>query len=366
MSVEIERTVQLSGAQAGAPEALPPEDVGASGCVPVARANAVAFALLQRLYESFDESAPRERAELETWIARFVRQAQFSGSADHYHNFAVDLARRNEYALACDVLEAGLDRRRGGFARSADLLADYLQYGVNCGRLKRAKRCFLTLLQLPGRRWTWRAFAFSAYFLMHLEEQDELDAQVREAIRPLAAQEKSDGYTEAERAMLALTRACRAQLPGSEESYSLEAQVRLYLRDEAGAEAALRAGLAAVPAAPKCALRLTEQLYARGDYAGAGAAVERALADASALPSEGYLQYLAGLCRVAQARQAGQRLDAAQAEAVYGRFERALVEMEGGRRPEWENLRRCARSLRAETGAEIPEKFEHLRALLDD
>ena len=105
---------------------------------------------------------------------------------------------------------------------------------------------------------------------------------------------------------------------------------------------------------------------AAGAVEGAGAAVERALADALALPSEGYLQYLAGLCRVAQARQAGQRLDAAQAEAVYGRFERALVEMEGGRRPEWENLRRCARSLRAETGAEIPEGFEHLRALLDD
>ena len=56
--------------------------------MPVARANAVAFILLQRIYSTDDETTKDESGSVLEFIDSFVHQQSCSGSADVIHNFA--------------------------------------------------------------------------------------------------------------------------------------------------------------------------------------------------------------------------------------------------------------------------------------
>ena len=107
-------------------------------------------------------------------VQEILSQEKVIGSIDDFHNFAVNFSRKDDYETACNILDKGLDQ----FPKAVDLLADYLQNGVNCNRFKQCEECFDMLLKIPMMRWTWRGFSFSIDYMQSLadniEEEDEL------------------------------------------------------------------------------------------------------------------------------------------------------------------------------------------------
>jgi tetratricopeptide (TPR) repeat protein len=84
------------------------------------------------------------------------------GSPDDFHNFAVGLAKLNEYEMSCRILERGLCI----YKSSVDLLADFLIYGIDCdGNREKCEAYYKILRNIPDSSWTWRGFAFSLDYL---------------------------------------------------------------------------------------------------------------------------------------------------------------------------------------------------------
>ena len=368
--MEVEKTVSLTETENGSVDEQHNDIVTIQYDIPVSRANTIAFTLLQQIYSSNDEANQEDRAELIRFVEKFVNQKTFPGSADDFHNFAVELARRDEYRLACDIIEAGLDKRKGGFSKNCDLLADYLQYGVNCGRTKEAKKHFKTLMTIPRRRWTWRGFSFAVYFLQYLVEQDEIDSNISQIISGIDFSSiENDMLDPCEKAMLALVQEFRKYLPYSEESYQVEAQIYEYLKEEDTALSILTKAEATLPVCPKCALRRADLLYERGDYNGASSSIHRSLNDAVQTQSsvnEGYLHYLFSLCIISNARKSDETLTDELVELVYNHFNKALLEFEEGHQSHKDVIRRNTRNIKDETGIEVSDKYIQLSALIED
>ena len=113
-----------------------------------------------RYLRDFSTAEPEEKQQilkdLTTFLEQLLRQPQISGSADAWHNLCVVLAQCDLYNLACITLERGLDF----YPKSVDLLADYLQYGMECGQGERCKAVCKTLVKIPKSFWTWRGYRF--------------------------------------------------------------------------------------------------------------------------------------------------------------------------------------------------------------
>ena len=113
-----------------------------------------------RYLRDFSTAEPEEKQQilkdLTTFLEQLLRQPQISGSADAWHNLCVVLAQCDLYNLACITLERGLDF----YPKSVDLLADYLQYGMECGQGERCKAVCKTLVKIPKFFWTWRGYRF--------------------------------------------------------------------------------------------------------------------------------------------------------------------------------------------------------------
>lgn len=336
--------------------------------MPVARANAVAFILLQRIYSTDDEALQDDRGNLIEFIKAFVHQNTFSGSADDFHNFAVELARRDEYALASDILEVGM--KPGYFSKNCDLLADYLEYGVKCGRLKEAKRIFRIMMGIPRHRWTWRSYSFGVGFLMHLDKEDELDSSIKKA---LAAVDRSHidypGLTEEQECMFALVEEFKKYHPEKEEPYQVESQLFSYFKNSKRALAALKDAEDKIPSCPKCALRRADMLFERGEYPEACKSVQRALEGSIQTQSsvnEGYLHYLYSLCYIANAKKNGLPLTEDIVDAIYSHFEAALQEFGDAKQNYTDMIKRNARDVQASSHIEIKDEYVNLQALLNE
>lgn len=59
--------------------------------------------------------------------SKLLEQSEVYGAESDFHNFSLNYSRKDAYALACDILETGLRQH----PKSVDLLADYLQVGIN-------------------------------------------------------------------------------------------------------------------------------------------------------------------------------------------------------------------------------------------
>lgn len=117
--------------------------------------------VVEELLAAYDEE------QMESWerIFRMFESMQtaqiYNGSSDDYHNLAVSLARVDQYNLACDVLEIGLQF----YEESIDLLADYLEYAHHCDKISEAQAYFEKLMKIEKKKWNWRAFNFSIDYL---------------------------------------------------------------------------------------------------------------------------------------------------------------------------------------------------------
>ncbi len=206
-----------------------------------------------------------------------------------YHNLAVDIARCELFGLACDILEAGLVRHK-----TCDLLADFLAYGIKCGRIERCKEIYKLLLKMPKIKWNWRGYSFSIAYLTYLfqnaETQKEIDKIISEMKNLVADFHK--------------------YIPNDEEAFICEANVDNLCHEYEAEESVLYKALETFDVAPKAALKLADILFEKGKYDEAFKMVERSLKDCNQTQdsvSEPYLYYLSGLCRlsIAQRSEAG-------------------------------------------------------------
>ena len=95
--------------------------------IPIKTANTIAQTYLENISSDDLYEAEAALKDLNALVQRVIQQTVKAGDADDWHNFAVDIARKDLYDLACDLLECGLSI----YPKNIDLLADYLQYGTS-------------------------------------------------------------------------------------------------------------------------------------------------------------------------------------------------------------------------------------------
>lgn len=310
--------------------------------IPVSFASRKAQTYMEYIYRDEDDDA---RTDLYNLMEQFLAQKQQSGDADDFHNFAVDLARHDEYALACEVLDCGLKL----FPKNVDLLADYLQYGVSCNKFDECKKIYKTLIRIPRRRWTWRGFAFLVDYLQFLVDRSDSEKEIDEK----------------EREMISIVEDFRRIKPYSEEAYRTEADVYHSLNMHDKEAETLKAALDSVKVAPKCALRYADILFERGLYAESSDAIKRAICDATQTQTsvnEGYLYYLSGLCKIAKAQQNNTdfSLDEDGVKGIYSDFNIALTKFQSSSNSYVDVIRTKTITIINKTGIEVDSQFERL------
>lgn len=99
-------------------------------------------------------------SKIEELVSLLCTQNTFEGGDDDFHNLSVAFARGEQYKNACRILEKGLSRNEF----SVDLLADYLNYGMKCGRITECDNAYRNLLKIRDD-WNWRAYQFCIDYL---------------------------------------------------------------------------------------------------------------------------------------------------------------------------------------------------------
>ena len=313
--------------------------------LPIKTANAIAQVYLENLSSDDLYEAESALKDLEALVQRVIHQAVKAGDADDWHNFVVDIARKDIYNLACDLLECGLSI----YPKNIDLLADYLQYGTSCGRIEKCKSFYKVLSRIPKIRWSWRGYSFSVNYLIYQWERSDSEKELDEL------QEK----------MLGLAEAFRKNLPYDEESYRCEADVYKLLHRKKEEEEVLRSALNDLKIAPKCALRLSDLLFDRGDYEEALIHIRRGLRDAMQTQrsiNEGYLYYLMGLTKMALAQQAEAGISEEVACDIYSDFD---ISLQQERKATYiTTMKSKVIVLINKSGIPVPDKFEELNYLI--
>lgn len=313
--------------------------------LPISRINQI---VQTKLAEISDEDIHQARAtisEVAELVHEVLSQSTPPGTADDWHNFAVDIARSDLYDLCCDIIEKGLEI----FPKNTDLLADYLQYGISCGRIDRCKNYYKILSKIPKVRYTWRAYSFSVNWLQYLWERSDSEKELEKL----------------EKDMQDLVIAFRNNMPEDEESYRCEADIFKLIHNRKEEERVLRLALAELKIAPKCALRLADMLFDRGDYEDALIQIQRGINDANqtqASVNEGYLYYLLGLAKMAVVMRNGSSFDETTANAIYENFDMTLrMDKRAAYRKTMENKTKVVIS---KSSIPVDEKYEELAYLV--
>ena len=241
-------------------------------------------------------------AELFELANKLLSQEKVYGSEIDFHNFSLNFSKKSAYELACDILDKGLEQ----FPRSVDLLADYLQTGINCNRAARCDECYRTLQQIPKIRWTWRGFSFSIDYLLHLSSmlnEEELN-NMKENMLMLA-----DEY--------------QVLFPAEEDPYICKAEIYDFFNDRSATKSLLQQATTNIVVCPKCSLRLSDMLFEEGAYKDALDVIEKCLYKSIQTQdsvNHGYLYYLSGLCRTVLLLKDGAFQDTKKVQEVYHDF----------------------------------------------
>jgi len=275
--------------------------------MPIKKINSISMGLLGRLEQYTEEDDSEAREKLHLIIEDLQSQDRAIGNADDFHNYVTELVRRDEYDLACDVLEVGMK----AFPYNVDLIADFIKYGVNCQRIEEVKNLQKVLLKIPKKRWTWRGFSFYVDYLQYLLEQP--------------CSEKAMEKTEQE--MLDIIAEYKKYFPYSEEPYITEAEMHKKASEPDLEEEVLMLALNTVKVAPKCSLRYADILFDRGRYKEARPIISRAKKDSTttqASVSDGYIYYLSALCTIALVSEEEREYTRDEVEGIYNDFNLAL------------------------------------------
>lgn len=233
------------------------------------------------LYDENDEA-------LYEMINDILSQEKVVGSADDFHNLAVDFSRRDDYETACNILDEGLKR----FPKSVDLLADYLQNGINCDRDKLCKEYFCRLQKIPMMRWTWRGFSFGIDYMKSLADNIETEEELMKW----------------KEEMLDLANNYYKYFPDSEDTFLVKADIYQYFNDREKETEILDEALKKIKSCPKCSLRLADIFFNKGEYKQALGYIEKCKYGAVQTQekiNQGYMYYLSGLCKAAEIHETG-------------------------------------------------------------
>lgn len=277
--------------------------------IPVSKVNSIAQGYLRKIERIADEDDEEARHALYELVDEMKSMACCLGDANDIHNFAVSLARCNEYKLACDVLDFGLK----SFPNNIDLLADYLQYGMKCNMQTECKKIYRNLLKVPKRRWTWRGFAFQLDYLRSLVQYCDSEKEL----------------SSLEEQMISGIEEFKKFFPFHEEAFYAEAAIYNIINCMEKEEVALKNAMENLKVCPKCALRYADMMFERGEYEEAKKAVERGISDATRTQTsvnEGYLYYLSALCIIADASKDKKELSEEVVKEIYSDFNIALKE----------------------------------------
>lgn len=298
-------------------------------------------------YDDGREDLEAQTQDITSFIRGLLSQDIIPGDADDWHNLAVDIARRDYFDLACDVLDGGLRF----FPNNTDLLGDYLQYGTSCHRIQQCQMCYARLSNMPKVKYTWRSFHFSANWLTYLWEQsldqEELDRLLADLLN-LAAQ-------------------YRRYFPNSEESFLCEANIYKLIKDTKKEVKSLTVPINKAIPAPKCALRLADHFFESGDYGNALEMVQRSLKDSNQVQqvvNEAYLHYLSGLSKISLLQAPGEMCDPKDVVDIYMDFESSLrLDIRSNLR---DGMCQKVGMLRHQYGVAIPPHCSRLFEIMDD
>lgn len=233
-------------------------------------------------------------------LKNIVLAGTIKGSADDFHNFCVNYAARGDYESACDLLEIGLQQHE----QSTDLLADYLQYGIKCGREEECKKCYERLNSIPRGRWTWRSFDFSIDYLKILASRLTDDKLIEE--------KKGE--------MLTLAEEFQNKLPYDEQPFLAKAEIYEFFDLSEDVATTLEIAIDKLKVSPKCCLKYSDLMLERGCYDEVIATTRRGIV-ASAQDQEtiniGYLFYLSALAKDALIHERGEYRDESAVLDVY-------------------------------------------------
>lgn len=172
------------------------------------------------------------------------------GDADEYHNIAVNYARKNLYDSACFILDRGLL----GFPYSSDLLADKIRYGIDGGQIEVADAAYEQLMQVDNESWGWRAYSFTIDYYLSKATQIRKGIQ-REELRAEVFN-MAEGF---------ISHAI-VHIEDSDFAYFSKSKAIREFGGEETEEEVLRTCCETVKACPRCALRLSDILFDRGEY----------------------------------------------------------------------------------------------------
>lgn len=242
--------------------------------------NAIKNLELQYTAEKISRSEYEEKA-LE--IGETIRKGEeFYGDSDDFHNLAVSFSRLEKKEIATMIIEKGLKK----YPYSVDLLADFLKYGMECGKDAECAKYFERLSKLPDIKMTWRGYDFAVDYLL-------------EKMRNALTQEEAESYKNTIDDIIVRY---KERFPSSEDPYMSEASVLSYLGKDSEAIDVLKMAIDKL-AAPKCCLKYADMMIERGNYDEVIKTVQRGIS-VSAQEQPGisipYLFYLSGLAKDAK------------------------------------------------------------------
>ena len=221
-------------------------------------------------------------SEKDELIALACSQELFEGNMEDFHNLSVELAREDDFFNACQVLEKGLER----YAFSVDLLADYLSYGMKCGRESYCSELYNRLSNIK-HLWNWRAYQFSIDYLKECQknnphpESNEIQVLINEFV---------------------------SRMPDHEESYLEKAEYLKDIEQPADGESFLSvleyatSDACPIQRTPKCDLTLADYYYSVGaDLNKTLALIERCKrnsVEAQMSVNRNYVYLLSSLCGI--------------------------------------------------------------------
>ena len=204
---------------------------------------------------------------------------KLTGGVDDFHNLAVTFAKVGLHDMCCDILERGLKLH----PTAIDLLADFLSYGIECGREERCEYYYDLLVSLPDAKMTWRGYDFAIDYLMEKIKDSQNEPDISELVTQI--DDRLQKYKE--------------HFPNSEEPYVSESQVLSFLGKENEALEALKKAINHL-AAPKCCLRYADILMKQGKYEEVISVTQKAVsvsAQEQMSVNIPYLFYLSGMAK---------------------------------------------------------------------
>lgn len=250
-----------------------------------------------------------------------------TGGVDDFHNLAVTFARTGLHDMCCEILERGLRLH----STAIDLLADYLSYGLECGREDKCKYYYNVLISLPDAKMTWRGYDFSIDYLLERIKDSQDESEITEFIAQI--KDRLEKY--------------KAHFPNSEDPYVSESQVLSFLGKEEEAVEVLKKAMNNL-AAPKCCLRYADILLKQGKYKEVISVAQKAVS-VSAQEQMGvnipYLFYLSGMAKDALIHAEGDYKNRERVLDAYSDYKVAEELFDSARAMYMKNLRMRVRIL---------------------